>query len=277
MENRIYLYTDGSNRQMMSFVITTEDGRLIVIDGGYDENAPALLSALKSITGKEKPHIDAWLLSHAHEDHINAFAVFYEKYTDLFTCDAVYYTFPSIPYFDKYEHGTVPTLARFYNNLPKVGTAAHIVCTGDVYRVGEAEIEVLQTYDDTITEDIVNNSSTVFTLRLGGKRLIFLGDTGELSGKRLVARYGDTLKSDICQPAHHGQDGATEEVYAAIRPDACLWCTPDWLWENNYFYSHDPATAGMGPFTTLETRAWLEKIGTKTHYIAKDGDQEISI
>ena len=73
------------------------------------------------------------------------------------------------------------------------------------------------------------------------------------------------------------QDGATEEVYAAIRPDACLWCTPDWLWENNYFYSHDPATAGMGPFTTLETRAWLEKIGTKAHYIAKDGDQEISI
>ena len=106
---------------------------------------------------------------------------------------------------------------------------------------------------------------------------MFMGDAGEIAGKRLVARYGDALKSDICQPAHHGQDGATEEVYQAIAPTACLWCTPDWLWENNNYLSNDPATVGKGPFTTLETRAWMEKLGVTEHYIAKDGEQVISL
>ena len=77
--------------------------------------------------------------------------------------------------------------------------------------------------------------------------------------------------------AHHGQRGVAREVYEAILPSVCLWDTPDWLWENNNFYSNDPATAGKGPFTTLETRAWLERLGTKVHYVAKDGDQIISL
>lgn len=278
MENKIYLYTNEGNKQMMSFVITTQDGRVIVIDGGHDSDAPKLMRALQSITGKEKPHVDAWFLTHAHDDHISAFGVFYEEYLEKFTCDAVYYTFPSVQYFQKYERGTVPTLERFYNvDLPIVGNRAHIVSTGDVYHVGDAEIEILQTYDDTVTDDIVNNSSTVFTVRLGGKRILFMGDAGVEAGKRLLARYGENLKSDVCQLAHHGQDGVTEDVYVAIKPEACLWCTPDWLWVNNYYGSRNPETVGMGPFTTLETREWMEKLGVKTHYVAKDGDLEITI
>lgn len=277
MENKIYLYTNAENRQMMSFVITTEDDRVIVIDGGYDGDAPKLLEELKKITGKEIPHIDAWLLTHAHDDHISAFGVFYEKYLGKFSCDAVYYTFPSVQYFQKYERGSAPTLERFYNDLPLLGNTAHIVSTGDIYRVGEAEIEILQTYDDTVDYDIVNNSSTIFTVRLGGKRILFMGDCGELAGQRLLARYGDALKSDICQLAHHGQDAVTEEVYIPIAPEICLWCTPDWLWVNNMYRSNNPETVGKGPFTTLETREWMEKLNVKTHIVAKDGDQVISL
>ncbi len=277
MENKIYLYTNEENKQMMSFVLTTRDGKLIVIDGGYFSDAPKLMGALQTITGQEKPHVDAWFLTHAHEDHINALAVFYEEYVGRFTCDAVYYTFPSVQYFERYERGSAPTLARFYANLPKLGCAAQIVSTGDVYTVGEAEIEILQTYDDTVTEDIVNNSSTIFAVRLGGKRILFMGDAGVTAGQRLLARYGNALKSDVCQLAHHGQDGVTEDVYVAIAPEACLWCTPDWLWVNNYYGSKDPKTVGMGPFTTLETREWMEKLGVKTHYVAKDGDLTITL
>ena len=57
---------------MMSFVITTEDGKIIVIDGGYHDDADKLLRELQTLSGKEKPHVDAWFLTHAHEDHINA-------------------------------------------------------------------------------------------------------------------------------------------------------------------------------------------------------------
>ena len=112
MENKIYLYTNEGNKQMMSFVITTQDGRVIVIDGGYDNDAPKLMEALQKITGEKKPHVDAWFLTHAHDDHISAFGVFYEEYLEGFTCDAVYYTFPSVQYFQKYD-----ILLRFQNYL----------------------------------------------------------------------------------------------------------------------------------------------------------------
>ena len=277
MKNEIHLYTNQGNHQMMSFAITTEDGKLIVIDGGYNEDALPLLSHLKELTNSEKPHIDAWFLTHAHDDHISAFATFFEKYSDCFSCDGVYYTFPSVPYFERYENGSAKTLRRFYENLPLYSSIAHIVSTGDVYQIGAASIEILQTYDDTTTYDIVNNSSTVFRMTLGGKTTLFMGDAGELAGERLLARYQGALKSDICQPAHHGQDACLEDVYTAIAPEICLWCTPDWLWENNKYLSRDPATVGCGPFTTLETRAWMEKLGVSQHYIAKDGDCTIPL
>ncbi len=277
MENRIYLFTNEKNKQMMSFVVTTKDQKVIVIDGGWDEDAAPLLSHLQEITSSEIPHIDAWFLTHAHEDHIDALSVFYESYIGRFTCDAVYYTFPSVPYFERYEKGSVHTLSRFYHTLPSLGSAAHIVSTGDVYNIGDASVEILLTYDDTVTYDIVNNSSTVFRMTLGGKTVLFMGDAGEIAGKRLLARYQTDLKSDLCQLAHHGQDAVTEDVYDAIAPTACLWCTPDWLWVNNNYLSNDPETVGQGPFTTLETRAWMEKLGVKEHYIAKDGDCVITL
>ncbi|MBQ8309680.1 MAG: MBL fold metallo-hydrolase [Clostridia bacterium] len=277
MKNRIYMFDNAENRQMMSFIITTEDRKTIVIDGGYDEDAEKLLTKLKKITQSDRPHVDAWFLTHAHGDHINALATLLENAPADFTCGGYYYCFPSVQYFEKYERESVPRLSRFYANLPKIASVAHTVSTGDCYRIGTASFEILQTYDDTETEDIVNNSTTVIRMALNGKTVLFLGDAGAKAGDRLVARYGKALKSDICQTAHHGQDGAKREVYEMIRAHTCLWCAPYWLWENNQFYSSDPALNGTGPFTTLETRAWVAEFGCTTNYVAKDGDQIIEL
>ena len=38
------------------------------------------------------------------------------------------------------------------------------------------------------------------------------------------------LKADIVQMAHHGHMNVGMEVYAAIMPEACLWCCADWLY-----------------------------------------------
>lgn len=277
MKNRIYMYDNADNRQMMSFIVTTEDDKVIVIDGGYDEDAEKLLASLKEITGSDHPHIDAWFLSHAHGDHINALAKLLETASDAFSCDGYYYCFPSIQYIEKYEHGSTPTITRFYTNLPKIASCAHTVSTGDCYRIGAASFEILQTYDDTETDDIVNNSTTVIRMTLNGKSVLFLGDTGAKAGARLVAAHGEALKSDYCQTAHHGQDGAEREVYEMVRAHTCIWCAPYWLWENNKFYGSDPALNGTGPFTTLETRAWVTEFGCTANYVAKDGDQIIEL
>ena len=35
--------------------------------------------------------------------------------------------------------------------------------------------------------------------------------------------YGENLKSDMVQVAHHGGNGATEQTYTLIRPTVAFW------------------------------------------------------
>lgn len=273
MKNQIRILSHEGFWQMMSFVITTEDGKIIVIDGGYHDDADKLLHELQALSGEEKPHVDAWFLTHAHCDHINALVQLYQTRPDDFSCGGIYYCFPSVQYFEKYERDSVPTISNFYKTLPSFASIAHTVSTGDEYTVGAARFEILQTYDDEVTEDIVNNSSTVIRMYLGGKSVLFLGDAGIIAGNRLAARYGDKLQSDYCQMAHHGQDGAEKNLYECVRPSVCIWCAPEWLWNNDRGGGFDTDI-----FTTVTTRRWMDEIGTvKKNYVMFQEDQTIEI
>ena len=109
-------------------------------------------------------------------------------------------------------------------------------------------------------------------MTLGGKTVLFLGDLGIEGGEKLLAMHGDALKSDYVQMAHHGQNGVTRPVYEAAAPSACLWCAPDWLWDNNAGKGYNTHT-----WQTVIVRGWMEEMGVKTHYVIKDGDHEIEL
>lgn len=273
MKNAIYMLQNTGFWQIMSFIVTTKNGRIIVIDGGQRGDADHLLDMLKKVSGSRKPHVDAWFLTHAHDDHINAALEILENRMDECSCGGVYYCFPSVQYLEKYEPGSAPTLRDFYTLLPRIAHIAHTVSTGDVYKIGDARFEVLQTYDDTVTEDIVNNSSTILRLSQNGKTALFLADAGIKAGERLLSRYGDALKSDVCQMAHHGQEGVDRPVYEAIRPSTALWCAPDWLWDNDI----EGKGFDTSIFLTVRVREWMREICAPVNIVMKDGDAEIEL
>ena len=55
----------------------------------------------------------------------------------------------------------------------------------------------------------------------GKTSFLVLGDTGTQSSEKLIKTQKEKLKSDIVQVAHHGQAGATEELYKIIN-QGCL-------------------------------------------------------
>ena len=59
MTNTIHMLPSATEGQMMSIILTTAEGGLILIDGGRREDAAPLLDYLKNLTGSAKPHIDA--------------------------------------------------------------------------------------------------------------------------------------------------------------------------------------------------------------------------
>ena len=128
------------------------------------------------------------------------------------------------------------------------------------------------TKNPEITTNAINNSSMVIKMYLERKTVLFLGDTGAESSKKLIKNESEKLESYIVQMAHHGQNGATEELYKLIKPKICLWPTPEWLWNNDKGEGED-----SGNWKTKETRKWMEELNVKQNIIEKDGNQTIVI
>jgi beta-lactamase superfamily II metal-dependent hydrolase len=76
----------------------------------------------------------------------------------------------------------------------------------------------------------MNDSSLVFRLSTENTSVLFMGDLGPDGGDILFRESMDKLPSDMVQMAHHGHMNVSMEVYAAIMPKVCLWCAPDWLY-----------------------------------------------
>ena len=272
-KNQMYFLANQTHTQMMSFVIETADGCVIVVDGGTRGDAAHLLDTLKSITGQEIPHVDAWFLTHSHMDHTGAIIELLEKDPDCFTVEKVYYNFPSVQWLAKYEDYCAHEFYEFRGIQNHIGAAIETITQGDTYQVGEAKFDILYTTDPLITENASNNASAVIRMTLGGQTVMFLGDLGVEAGEKLLKMHDkDTLKSDFVEMAHHGQNGVEKDVYEAIAPRACLWCTPKWLWEND---------AGKGYNThfwkTIIVRSWMDELNVKHHFVNKDGDHLIPL
>jgi beta-lactamase superfamily II metal-dependent hydrolase len=272
MKNTIAMLRSVSGGQMNSFVVTTRDGKVLVIDGGYRCDALSLLDYLREVTGAAIPHVDAWIHTHAHGDHIEAFIEMMENHRDKLTVGKIYYNFPSAQFLSR-EPGYGRCILDFNRLLPLFAHKVETVYRGDEYRVGDAHIEILYSPSGELP-GYINNTSVVFMLTLGGKKILFLGDAEPAEGERLLALYKGTGKlcADYVQMAHHGQGGVEKDVYAEISPKACFWCAPGWLWDND-------AGGGFNThvFKTVTVRGWMEELGVYEHFVLKDGTQVVEL
>jgi len=79
--------------------------------------------------------------------------------------------------------------------------------------------------------DYFNTSSLVFSVELGGQRFLVTGDASNAALKITTQMYGDYLKSDFVQVAHHGgSTGSTgteavSKTYTLAASPVVLWPT----------------------------------------------------
>lgn len=259
-----------SKGQMMSFLLETKEGNLIVIDGGRWEDGDYLVEQIKARGG----HVSAWLLTHTHTDHVGALIKILQNEADGqgagIRIDNFYYNFADMDWYalhDQEELGTAYTITELLNAQP--GEKLHTVGKGDVITVDDVEITVMNDrYEPDashVGDNDGNDAGLAYRAVVNDVSILFLGDLGEVSGEMLLTDMGaEGIKSHMVQMAHHGQDGVGEAVYRAIDPSICLWPTPQWLWDNE-----------NEAFKTPETKSWVQKLKVKKHYCTKDGDQVI--
>ncbi|MBQ6264952.1 MAG: TIM barrel protein [Clostridia bacterium] len=258
--NAIHMLKSVTDTICDSFIITTDDGKVIVIDGGHKTETDYFIEYLKAVTGDNKPHIDAWFLSHAHDDHCEVFLEVVENRSSEVTFDRVYANFPDASFYEGYDDWAVTVITDYNRLLPVFKDRASELKEGDVFNIGSAEFTVFYTFNPEWKN--CNDGSTIMRMDLGGVSVMFTGDAAVNAGNYVVEKYADSgvLNCDICKMAHHGQDGVDKNFYEAVSPEICLWPTPSWVWDNR-----------NGNLKTLEVRAWIEELGVKKNYIAKDG------
>lgn len=218
---------DGS--QLMFYTLTDTKGHVIVIDGGWRDDADFVKKELKKLGN----HVDAWFVTHPHRDHAGAFYEIYKKPGKL-KIDRVYMVdmapvdlclsnapWDEVEVYEKILELEIPQL-----------TYVH---AGDELEVAGLDFEIFNAYDDYVDElsdDLLNDGSMLFKVTGKTQSMLFCSDVGKSMSDYLLEKYGDRLKADYLQMGHHGNGGLKKDFYESIGAKAAFFDSPRWLMED---------------------------------------------
>lgn len=274
----IYQAPNMTRTQMMSYLITTPNNKLIVIDGGLRGDAEYLTKKIHEFGSV----VSMWIITHMHYDHYSALVEILEQpnMNDI-KIEKLCYNFPPEKWVNEAEPHFIEKNKCLFDFLPKLIDITQIFEENDKYNIDGVIVDILKVPNDYNDYDplykggsTVNDTSIVFKLIFpNGRSALFLGDLGFRAGEKLANRYKEKLESDIVQMAHHGQNGAGEDVYNFIKPKLCMWTAPMWLYDNNMGHIDSDAVNKFDShhFKTVIVRGWMEKLGVTKHAVEGEG------
>ena len=208
-------------------IIKLSNGEFIIVDSGNQGKSDKIYEALASLHKSNKPIVvAAWIFTHFHQDHVGGFCDFAdnETYLSKVQIKAIMYNPPERFFLDiskQNSAGDKGNIIRWRGHLEKLsagGTKIYQVRTGQRYAFENAMIEILGTFDDLapfyMRADSSNHTSIIFSVTLEGQKLMYVGDASSYGLLLAAKRYGDYLKSDVVQLAHHGNgDGSSDSAF----------------------------------------------------------------
>ena len=215
------------------YIIRLPDGRFLIHDGGYGGD-DRVYAALRQLQPEGKIVIAAYFVSHPHGDHHAACGDFVKAHRSdpeivlerviLNYGDPARYDIDGTAGVENYSDDVEWLFNTVQSNLPNVPILrAH---TGQVIDFGGgASVEILYTVEDLFPDTLpnINDSSLVMRVTVADTSVMLLADTCYKSGPILADLWGDHLRSDVVQVAHHGQWPSVEEIYHLIRGEIVLY------------------------------------------------------
>lgn len=216
-----------------SYIITLEDGRFVVIDGGYvvGGDANALYNYMKKNNRrKDGIVIAAWFFTHSHNDHYGAFQTFAATYAKSVTVESFVYNTGDSTRYTKGAHDAFLECRFVPEYRDEYFPDAAIIKphTGQTLTFANTDFEILYTQENYAPSLIPyeNDASMVFRIHLNGKTFLIMGDCEATASDLICNMYpAAALHSDVMQLNHHGYSGATTRLYDAVSPTYVLWTT----------------------------------------------------
>lgn len=189
----------GASKPGDSMIITSPDGKVMVVDSGARQAYPYLQKALETM-GVSK--IDYLVASHPHYDHVSNFAQLMQDYEI-----GALYTSPLEFDGDYFYEAYMAMCAQ-------KGIEHIILSEGDTLMFGDdvivqvynppAEINYPEDYDTVNSTIFVNDQSLVLKFTYGDSTLLLAGDLYTSGERAILAKYRNQLDCDVTKVNHHG-------------------------------------------------------------------------
>ena len=230
---------DEASNFGMGYILCLGKGHFIIYDGNGDSGdmATKIYNYLVDNTPDgQLPVIDAWFISHVHWDHVTALLDFSKKYADKVELKNLLANFPALHNLYIKERGpNTDFYARWWPEILRGFPLAQVwkLHTGQRFSVGDVTVEVLLTHEDVYPATIYpNDSSTVTMMYVNQKKIFFPADIEYSTPcKMLHDMYGEYLKSDYYQVAHHGWNSEALYFYDDVDAPNVLWPVRYRYWE----------------------------------------------
>ena len=217
------------------------DGHYMLIDGGDKTAGQKVYSVLEA---NNIMNLDILAISHLHEDHIAGLidALTYASKIGKTIANSDY---RENQVFKEVEH-------RLSNN----GTQITVPHTGDEFKLGSAEVEVVD------CESATENDSLVLLITYEKTRFLFTGDIEFDAQNRIYEKYfnddDEPYKIDLIKMPHHGSyEGSLYKFIRTFMPNHAVISVGQ---GNLYGHPH------------RETLDLLDQVGAKVYRTDQNGD-----
>ena len=261
----------------MGDVIVTENGGLIVIDGGQANDAETLVELLEASAEGKTPEIEYWIITHPHHDHFGAVQQISkrEELKNRINVKKFIYWFP-----DEFcnKDGEANVLRGANDEMSEICELMRAEklqpARNDMLILDDVTVEFLYVPDDC---SILNTSggnfnfcSLIFTVNGKEKRAMVTGDAYGRSMQVTAWRYAKKLKCDILQMPHHALcDAYCVDFYKYVAPQTLLMPISSGAYRSMHSKTYDSLE---GCIANLCVEAKAEKI-----YKAFEGTAELFI
>jgi competence protein ComEC len=181
-------------------------GTRILVDSGPDPDR--LMSVLDGLVPPWDRRIDLAVLTHPHEDHVAGLALLMTRYR-----------VGTVAENGMLGNGPGDHALRELLRSTSIGTV--LLAAGDHLDLDGARVDVLWPRRGSVPSrapssgTAVNNTTVVFDVRLGVRRLLLMGDVEEEVDPELIGAGiapADGARLDVLKVAHHGSATATTEA-----------------------------------------------------------------
>ena len=208
--------------ESLSYLLETDKGNLIMIDGGSEADSEHLEELLLSKGGKVK----AWYITVAHSQNFGALQSIIEN--GNIEIENIFMSFGSGEWYQEYEPDRYQAIDEFLSVVNEKGQA--IAGVPDRYEVlfDNLYVTVLNVSNEELNGEYAGfNQSMVIKVNNTYKSIIFMGDIADIAAEKFKDNNLDEIDCDAVQISNNDDQFVNDEVYQKMTPKYLFITIPE--------------------------------------------------